>query len=931
MIALLLCVMFTAKAQLSSVKVYVEPHSQDRLEVIDLLQLEHFMDEDGYIQAEIDQAHLKKLKASRFKYKILIPNITEYLKAVNKPYYEGRQNGTINMDGTLTAKGKAARVAFERPGDLLDNVIFTPTAFQVWGTLGGYYSYAQMVTAVENLYNTYSPLGLVDTFHVGLSVEGRMIYAIKISDNVNSDENEPECFFQGVQHAREAIGGSSMIFMMQYLCQAYTQGNSRIVDLVNNREIFFIPIMNVDGWEYNRSQSPNGGGDWRKNRKMIGSGQYGVDLNRNWSTDWANCSGAVGGTSCGSGTIDTDNDTYWGASAFSEPETQAVRNFIRARHIVVANDQHSVGPYYSLPFGRPNLHRVPDSLTAMDQQWYVRIPALMGKFNGMRAGNSMQALGYEVAGGVKDWFLRGDIGTGVGSGMKTKIYGMTGEGGYRAAASTFWPPAAEIITLCKGMTYQNIQMIYSAGSYVDFDDQTDIALTSRTGTLSFRVKRIGLLDEQVTVTLFPLTNVSSVGAPVVINSLPTYYQTYTGNISYTIPASVANGQHVRFVWRIQTGGQTYYDTVTKFYTPTQLMFDNMETGNATTNWTISSGWAYAADSGYGATRAFTESPNAAYPANITAAAPRTALFRTNLNLSDATAAYITMWVRHKAENFRDKLQVQVSPDGTTWTAVGGKTTIREPGTLEGTTINGQPSLTGIRDDWTREVFDISAFNGTPALRLRLAFTSNASSTFYAAQDAGFFIDDIKVIKSTIPQVVLPVHFISFTAKLTTDNNVVLEWKAEVDSKHSHFIVERSTDGQNYVPIGRVDDLPYRLTDYNPVIGLNYYRIKQYDIDGQFAYSKINTIYFNPDRLSLIVYPNPAEEDVTLRFNVQKTETITIRITNLAGHVVYQNKAVINGSNQEVKIHVKDWPAQTYIVKAIRADNSSLTIQKLIKQ
>lgn len=934
-ILILSCLAVTTNAQnrLSAVRIFVTPSSAERLEVISLLDLDHFQEQNGAIEAEIAEDELAMLQASHFRYELLVEDVGAHLDKVNRPYFEGRKNGTVNIDGTKRINGNANRVAFEQPKGLIDNLIFTPSAFQVQTgspNLGGYYTFAQMTAAIDALVLAYP--SIASKTSIGTSVQGRDLWVIKISDNVGTDEtNEPEVYFQGVQHAREAIGGSSMIFLMQYLCEAYMAGDTKIINLVNNREIFILPCMNPDGWEYNRSTNPNGGGGWRKNRKVIATGptEYGVDLNRNWNVDWANCAGAVGGSSCGSGTPTTSNGTYWGTTPFSEPETQAVRNFIRSHHIVAANDQHSVGPYYSLPFGRPNLHGGADTLTLMDQQWYTHIPALMGKHNGMRAGNSMQALGYEVAGGIKDWFLKGDIGTSVGSGLKTKIYGMTGEGGYRAASSTFWPPASEIVTLCKGMTYQNLQLIYSAGSYVDIQDMSDIGFSGLSGSFSFKIKRIGLEDQPVTVSAIPIANISSIGAPVTISSLPDYYDTYTGNISYNLPVSITNGQFVKFAWKVETGGQVFYDTITKFYNPVQLFYDNMEGASATTNWTISAGWAYLADSGYAGSKALTESPNAAYPANITGG--RTAQYVNTLNLADATAAYVTFWTKHRAENFHDKLQLQVSPNGTIWTAVAGKTTVQEPGTLEGSTINGQPSLTGIKDDWVKEIFDISAFIGTPALRLRFVFTSDASSSFYAAQDAGFYIDELKVIKSTTTLITLPVNFISFHAKLTTVNTVELNWEAEVDSKHSHFIVERSADGQNYTAIGRVVDRPYTLTDFNPIAGNNYYRIKHYDFDGQFAYSKVNTVYFNPGRASCIIYPNPATEEVNLRFDSDRPQTFTIQVSDLSGQVVYTKRIMMSASSETLKIYVEGWPSQVYIIKTSVNDNMYLPVQKFIKQ
>lgn len=278
-------------------------------------------------------------------------------------------------------------------------------------------------------------------------------------------------------------------------------------------------------------------------------------------------------------------------------------------------------------------------------------------------------MGYEVAGGVKDWMLRGEIGVGT----KGRVFGMTGEGGYGAAAVTFWPAAAQIVNLCKGMVYQNLQLLYAAGSYVDLQDMTDIGLTTTSGNISFKVKRIGLTDAPVTVTAIPISNISF-GSPVTVNTLPNYYDSHTGNINYTLPVGITNGQRIQFAWRVQTTGYTYYDTITKFYNPTVMFSDNMESGSVGTNWVVSSGWNYVVDSGYTASRALTESPGTSYPSGVTTA--RTARYNGTLNLLDATAAFITFQTRHRAENFRDKLQLQVSINGSTWTAIAGKLQFR---------------------------------------------------------------------------------------------------------------------------------------------------------------------------------------------------------------------------------------------------------------
>ncbi len=904
----LLCVLaitVNAQTRYSTVKIDPPQDKAQRAALLGLLEIDHFNMKDGAIIAEISQQQIGLLQRTAFHYEVVVPDVAAHIKEVNDRYF---------------AASPTARVAMEQQGGLVENIIPTPSAFQVYPTLGGFYSFAQMNTAMNNLVAAYS--SIAQKISLGLSTEGRNIWCIKISDNVAVDEaNEPEVMFMGLQHAREAIGGSSMIFLMQYLCENYAT-DSRVQALVNNREIYIIPCMNPDGWEYNRVNDPNGGGGWRKNRRNNGDGTFGVDLNRNWSFDWGNCSGAS--SSCGSSS--TNSDVYWGPSPFSEPETQAVRNFVITHHLVSMIDQHSFGPYYSLPFGRPSLHPGIDSLTLMDQDYYEHVPALMGKYNGMRAGNSIQSVGYEVAGGVKDWMLKAEIGVGT----KGKVWGMTGEGGAGDGTAgpygSFWPPASAIIELSKGMVFQDLQMLFAAGPYVEITDQSDIALTSPGGSLNFKIKRIGIADGPVTVTLVPLENIASVGSQVIVNSLPNYYDTYSGSISYSLPTNIQSGHRIKYAWKIETGGQTYYDTAIKFYNPVQMFFDDMEGSNVNNNWVVSANWNYTNTMSYAGSKSLTESPGGLYGQN------RNDIIRYNgsFNLGNATAAYLTFRVKHRAENFRDKLMVQVSPNGSSWTTLAGTTTVQEPGTEDGSTINGQPALTGIQEDWIPETYDLSAFNGQTALQLRFVFSSDANTTGYDFQvDEGFNIDNLKVIKSTTALVILPVHFISFTGRLKPDNTGELNWQMSADSDPDYFVIEKSIDGTSFWELGRTSQ--FNFVDRYLFKGNNYYRIKAVGRDQSVNYTQVINIVYKPNQFTLAVYPNPAKDEVNLRVNTDSPGTISIRVTDMAGRIIHTSEAVVLSPNAEVKINSSWWAAGYYTVQITDDQHRILANGKLIKQ
>ncbi|MEO5564469.1 MAG: M14 family zinc carboxypeptidase, partial [Chitinophagaceae bacterium] len=823
----------------------------------------------------------------------------------------------------------------EQTGKTINNIIPTPSAFVVQPTFGGYYSFAQMETAMNNLVAAYP--AIVQKTSLGLTHENRDIWCIKISDNVVTDDpNEPEVLFMGLQHAREAIGGSSMIFLMQYLCENYTN-DKRVSDLVDNREIFIIPCMNPDGWEYNRNNGGVGSG-WRKNRRNNPGSSFGVDLNRNWGIDWSNCSAPIVGdpTSCGSS--DPFDDTYYGTSAFSEPESRAVRDFTYSHHLVAMIDQHSYGPYYSLPFGRPSL--ATNVMSLPDDKFYTYAASSMGNYNGMRAGNSPQALGYEVAGGVKDWMLKGNIGTGIGSGMKGKVYGLTGEGGAGGGTGgtfgSFWAPASEIIDLCKGMTYQNLQLLYTAGSYVNLQDQGDINLGSKTGTMNFSMIRVGLENRPVTVSLIPLENFQSVGVPVVVTNLTNYYDSYNGSIPYILPGPLTNGQRVKFTWKIETGGYTYYDTVTKFYNATQLLYDDME-GSFSSNWTSTAvnadagiteeNWSFSSIDKFAGSKSMTESASGNYYDRTT----RTSTYKNTFDLSDATAAFLSFWTKHRAENFRDKLRIQISTNGTNWTSITGTTTVQEPGTLDGSTINGVPSLTGIKPDWTRELFDLGAYTGFGTVYLRFQFTSNAQGSFDFSEDDGFYIDNVKVIKSTVPLITLPVHFISFTGQLLTDETIRLDWEAVTDELHDHFEVEKSTDRVTFTSLGAgPSSAPYWKIDPSPNAGNNFYRIKQFDKDGTISYSNTIAVKYDP-RFSISVFPNPITSVLNVKINSAAAGSFTLVITDATGRKIHEQKILTGTAERNVSINFEHQAAQLYIITIRNEKNEIIATQKVAKQ
>lgn len=220
------------------------------------------------------------------------------------------------------------------PGDSL-----TPPIGQ--GAMGGHYTLAEMEAILDALHVQYPQLCSAKV-SIGQSIEGRDLWMVKISDNVGTDENEPEVLFDSLHHAREPLSmGATLLFMDELLAGYGSDPEATFV--IEQRELFFVPCLNPDGYEYNRLTNPNGGGMWRKNRRANAGGSFGVDLNRNYATAW---NAPNGGSS-----TDPNSDTYRGTAPFSEPETQALEAFAASRQFVQVFTTHTYTDVLLRPFG----------------------------------------------------------------------------------------------------------------------------------------------------------------------------------------------------------------------------------------------------------------------------------------------------------------------------------------------------------------------------------------------------------------------------------------------------------------------------------------------------------------------------------------------------------------------------------------------------
>jgi carboxypeptidase T len=337
------------------------------------------------------------------------------------------------------------------------------------GSMGGNFTFAETVELLDQ-YSDDFPHIFSEKISIGTSVEGRNIWAIKISDNPELDEDEPELLFTGLHHAREPQSLMTLIYLMDYIAAEYPH-NSQIKHLVDYREIWIVPVLNPDGYVYNQNIAPNGGGMHRKNRKSngcTGTGM-GIDLNRNYGYKWGYDNTGSSGNPC--------DETYRGLSAFSEPETNFLQQFIESRQFINAMNYHSYGNLMLYPFGYSSSATMP----VADLEVFQMIAETIESMNGYTAQPSYNL--YPTNGGSDDW-MYGEKG----------IYAFTGEiGGY---SDGFWPATSRIEPLAAENLQPNLYFISVAGAQLEL---TRVQINSGvfiavgdTAELTFTLKNNGL-------------------------------------------------------------------------------------------------------------------------------------------------------------------------------------------------------------------------------------------------------------------------------------------------------------------------------------------------------------------------------------------------------------------------------------------------------
>ncbi len=692
--------------------------------------------------SDFSEYDIQKLIDNNFNYEILIDDVKKYYVDQNlKPAQSLEKN--VGCSNGSSVFNPAVPVNFN------------------YGSMGGYLTYQEMLDNLDAMAAQYPTLitarASISTF---LTFENRPIYHVKISDNASTDEVEPEVLQTAIHHAREPMSMSQTIFYMWYLLENYNT-NDEVKYLVDNTEIFFVPCINPDGYIYNETTDPSGGGMHRKNRRNIGTTNKGVDLNRNYSYGW----GTTGVS------FNVDDDTYPGTGAFSEPETQAMQWLCQNHNFITALNSHTYGNTLLYPVGTTTAE------FAEHNDYFVDLSNHMVELNGYLAQKSSSL--YPASGDSDDYMYKDDLGIG----LKDTMFTMTPEVG-----SNFWPPQSDIYATCQDMVFTNLINSHVTHVYVVVDDTDPSAVETMTGNFNHSSFRLGLQDGPVTVSIEPLLNIQSVGAPVIETLL--LRESQTGSISYVLNPAIAFGDEIKYVLKTDNGLWTRRDTIVKTFGAMTLQFTDDASSNA--NWTGS--WATTSNEFVSPSTSFTESVTGNYQNN----ANKTYELNQTIDLTNVFAAGISYYAKWEIETDFDYCQFQVSTDnGVSWIGQCGNYTVQGNGANGSVQPDLEPVYEGTQSNWVLEEINLSDYIGQ-VIKVRFQLESDGG----VRQD-GFYYDDFKISYNENPLGLNENAFVALTSPNPANSyayvsfsKVITNGKVELFDQNgklvqSHLITEQT--------------------------------------------------------------------------------------------------------------------------------------------
>ena len=660
-----------------------------------------FNKKNHFFISDFSASDLDKIKSLGFTYEILIEDVTSF--------YQNRNKSELKL--------KSNEYCIDENNDYI-----TPNNYDIkdGNDFGGFYTYEEMLDELDDMYSQYPNLitqrtdlkdeEYIESPHIHETYEGRFLQLVKISDNPQTNEEEPQILYTALHHAREPGSMQQLIYFMWYLLENY-ESNDSIKQIIDNSELYFVPCVNPDGYVYNQTNEPNGGGMWRKNRRD----NHGVDNNRNYSfidengNEVWNTSGTTG---------NPNGNTYAGNEPFSEAENRAIRYLIESKNFKLALNNHTYGNLLLYPYGYD--YNQPTE----DNEIYEFISSELVSENNY--DNIISADLYPAAGDSDD-FMYGMLTT-EDNQTREKIFAMTPEIG-----SSFWPQSSTIEDLCKGMIKLNLTAAKMIGNYARLKDNSSTFINNLNFESNFIFQRLGISNNsEFSVSIIPISsNIESVSSTITINSAQ-IGEAINDSFDISLNESIQEGENVIYKFLLNNGLYDEEITVTKIYGQTQTIIED-DSDNYVNHWHDDSEWSNTYEEYFSPQTSITDSPYSNYSNN----SEEIIQLIDPINLSGFVYAEINFDAKWNIESGYDYVQLEISNDnGNSWIPQCGKYTRKGIETHD--FALDEPLYDGNQPQWINETVSLTDYlNEYIFIRFKL-YTDGG------LRRDGFYFDNFKI-------------------------------------------------------------------------------------------------------------------------------------------------------------------------------------------
>lgn len=900
------------------------------------------------LELDLSFTELESLNKAKIPYVIEINDLTKFYverSAKDLPFaktelaYE-KAKKWLGKKETKNAKNSSVTLDNQLQYQGLNEVDWAVPQNFVYGSMGGCLTVTETLAQLDLMRSKYpglitvkqdaSPTNQKTYGYAGSGGwAGQTVYYVKISHDsssptnltVGDDANKPDILYTSMIHSRELISLMGNIYFMWYLLENYAT-DPAIKNLVDNNELYFVPIVNPDGLQWNVKNDPNGGGMNRTNLRGFSTGDptnnsnyienYGVDPNRNFNYLW----GSAGDSSGSSGSY--SSSTYRGPSAFSEPESQIMRDFILARNFKTAVWMHSYANAIPHPYGG-----IPTKVSGREDEM-ARWHQDMTRYNRYISGAQVLTPANGIA---DDWMVGGtaDANGSIGSGQYTLA--TTPENGHYNEGG-FWPSIANIIPIAKRMVRIQLMNAYYGGKYAKFHDLTQGDINSLSSNLTFGIERVGQTDTNFTLTVTPVSsNIQSITSPPTQTGMAKLEQRNV-TAALVLNSGIQPNDKIEYKVALSNSDYTFYEVnIVKYYQPTVLFADNPDSDTSLANWVETTNWNNSTLGAYSGTRSIKGGATTAtaYANNINASLTTTNSF----DLSSSNEVIVQFYSKWDLERNYDFVELLGSPDGgSTWQPLKGN--YNKPNSTSNTNDAQSSSFspsksssysfeasnsTGLTtnnnvgivydgdqmDNWVMEEIVINASinsfmqSATNAkFRFVMRTDSNNRPEKYSTTYDGFFLDDFKIIE--VPcEVSIPINVVSSNVSVST---ATINW--DLVASTTYDLRYRKVGDITWIDVNDIATNSYNLSGLTPTTQYEVQVRSKCDASTMSAYSSsINFTTLAPIPCSgstVNSFPYSESFENTLGLWSQETSSDDMDWTILSGGTPSNNTGPTGANN-----------------------------------